>query len=798
MAKSRELTIWAIVGAVGLLLLLWAYPLAFPGLPERWSASREDARTLALERLRDLGRPAAGSYVVTRLEADERSEWRVLEGERGPLSGTGRDPLRDTALKWEVRVFEPQALSGDWSFRAEVTLDGRVTALERRPRSPLPGGVHTTEQARLEADYVLTEQYFDPDSFIAVEEIVRQVDGRTDRTFRYVADDRRPRHGVEVEFSGDVLVGVRRWLAESGAVDETRALQPQAFLELLHILAVYLFLPIVAVPFVRRYHAGVIGVRRGGQILVLMLGLSVLFLLLTSRSASEGLELGVFSRRQATWVWSLQFGALLYLPMALVGFLSWSVGESFCRQRDGRRLAAFDALFEGRWANATVASAAIRGTLAGLGMSGLAVGTASVLQQLNARPLLALTLGPGWDDASWMGVALLIRALVFGLYAALLGRLFLVSAGTRLAGRVVGPSLAILLGAAFLWVPGPGVLPLGVSLVLALMTTAILVVLFLAYDLLSSLLASCVMTVLIGAYPLLTAANAEVQFQGGLALFAVLLPALLSVRFLGSDEEVEYRWDEVPPHVRRIADRERLRLEVETARSIQRSILSEPPSRLGRFALAFAYEPASEVGGDFYDVVPLEDGRLAVAVGDVAGHGVSSGLVMAAVKASLGVQVTADPSVVAVFDTLNGIVFESAGRRLLTTLCYVLIDPDRGELSYASAGHLFPYRLSADGRVVALESVAYPLGVREEIEVAVRVARVESGDRLALFSDGLVEAQAPRSGEPYGFSRLEASLVSHAAETVEALRDAVLDDVVRWSGEGPRQDDLTLLILELL
>ena len=179
-------------------------------------------------------------------------------------------------------------------------------------------------------------------------------------------------------------------------------------------------------------------------------------------------------------------------------------------------------------------------------------------------------------------------------------------------------------------------------------------------------------------------------------------------------------------------------MELETARRIQTSILPELPPELNGVQLSHSYIPATEVGGDFYDVLALEDGRLAVAVGDVAGHGVSSGLVMSMAKSALAVQVSFNPEVEAVFTTLNRMVYQSARKRLLTTLCYAVIDADKREMSYASAGHLFPYRITGKNEVYALESISYPLGVRDEIDVRVRSAKLEAGDYLFLFSDGVV------------------------------------------------------------
>jgi phosphoserine phosphatase RsbU/P len=272
---------------------------------------------------------------------------------------------------------------------------------------------------------------------------------------------------------------------------------------------------------------------------------------------------------------------------------------------------------------------------------------------------------------------------------------------------------------------------------------------------------------------------------------------LASVKDLVGGAELGYRWEDVPPHVRRIAERERQRVELETARRIQSSILPELPPQLHGVEISHAYLPASEVGGDFYDVLALEDGRLALAVGDVAGHGVSSGLVMSMAKSALAVQVTFDPDVNHVFRTLNRTVFQTARKRLLATLCYAVLDPVRRELLYASAGHLFPYRIDRRGRVDALESIAYPLGVRDDLEVLSQKAQLEPGDTLFLFSDGIVEARRQGTDEMFGFDRLEQVLHDAAEETVAGMRDAVLAAVEDFTGPGPQDDDRTVLVLRL-
>lgn len=805
---------WLLAGVAGAWLAAWAFPLVFPFYPRSWEVAPSEAKAIALEHLRELaaleasagddaddGWPDEPWVVVDRITEGFQVEQRLhAAAEELPVEDLQASELASRVFQWRVTVYPEGSFPNEWSYRAQIAPDGRILALRHRidPEVELPPLDAAAAVER--ADAFLRRRGFDLDRYARPDARSQQLRSRTDLALRYrsleAALGERFPYGVEVQFAGDRLIGYDAFLDDPDEREGQARIQGIGIWNQLTFLATFLMVALVAVVFVRRYHAGEVGVRRGLQIFAGVLAAGTVLVFLISRSMTEGQNWGIFTRQQIPWIWGLQWLVIFFLPMALLAFLSWSVGESLCRERWGRKLAPFDALFQGEWDNATVARASLRGLGAGLGLLGLFLGVAASLRPLGVWTPVGLVLDDFALAGRFPGITLFATSLAAVVALELFGRLFLLPYVVRRLGVWLGAAVAVLVGGLLIF-PPLAVLPLEWGLALGVLMAAAMVTLFLAFDLLTVLLASFVLKAGIGSLALVLSDSPALQVQGWLVLAVAAVPAALSVRHLGSGREFVYRWDDVPPHVRRIAERERQRVELETARRIQSSILPDLPPRLAGVEIAHAYLPASEVGGDFYDVLALEDGRLSVALGDVAGHGVSSGLVMAAAKSALAVQVTFDPEVRAVFGTLNRLVFQSARRRLIATLCYALIDPVEREILFASAGHLYPYIVGRDGRVRDLASIAYPLGVRPEIEVSMVRERLEEGDTVVLLSDGVVEARAEGSAELYGFERLEARLGSLAGESVEKIRDGVLADVERFSRHAPREDDQTLLVLRM-
>ncbi|HUP25996.1 MAG TPA: PP2C family protein-serine/threonine phosphatase [Thermoanaerobaculia bacterium] len=797
-----ELFVWLGLLIAGALAVSWLYPRAFPLRPREWQLTRAEAVRLVEERIRQLGDPVAEPYTTVSLYGDPELELSLLR--RG---GVAPPELSRGVLLWRVSVYESGGRVGQWRYRAEVALDGELVSLLRgTPDDYRSDAVPDAGAARARAGELLQELGLELAGF--GEPTVRRVDlGRYVYTYvRYAATGARLggfEHGVEVRFAGDQLEGFYTWRQDRGAAADESALRSVTLVRTLQLLVVFLFLPPLLLLFVRRYHEGVVGVARAAQVGLGVIVSCLVVLLLAARPMAEAVSMGNLTRAQMTWVW-VAWMLVIYVPaLGVLAFASCALGEARAHGLWRRRLAPFAAFCERDWTSSTVAASSLRGTASGVLLAAAVLGSALLLRELGATPLLVASLGPWWESAALPGVALLAVVFAYALAWVCFGLLFLLpplaeSLGIWLGGAVAAGVTAIT------FLPPLLSAPVIASVPVWFLVACATVVLFVRYDLLVAFLASLVSRVVLEALPLLTARDASLELQGWTAVLASAAPLLVGARWLGSTRVYRYQHDDVPPHVRRIAERERQRVELETARRIQSSILPMVPKRVLDFELASIYLPASEVGGDFYDVRELPDGRLALAIGDVAGHGVSSGLVMSMARAALLVQTRFDPEVEGVVHALNRVVCE-AGPRLLTTLCYVVLDPRTRRARFACAGHVWPYRVSRSGEVGALESTAYPLGVRAQLDLDVREHDLHAGDALVLSSDGLVEARRIGGEEPFGYERLEESLRRHAAGGGggEALLRGLLGDVELFLGAGRRvelesvgrDDDLTVLVV---
>jgi predicted ester cyclase len=251
----------------------------------------------------------------------------------------------------------------------------------------------------------------------------------------------------------------------------------------------------------------------------------------------------------------------------------------------------------------------------------------------------------------------------------------------------------------------------------------------------------------------------------------------------------------LPSFEREIRARERVEQDLRVARSIQQASLPKEVPELEGWRIATYYQPAREVGGDFYDLFELEEGRVGVVVGDATGKGMPAALVVSAASSMLRAVAQAfhSSSPGEVLSRVNETLVARIPSNMFVTCFYAILDPKSATLSYANAGHDLPYMRHSDGDAEELRARGMPLGlmpgmIYEEVEVSLRESK-----SVLFYSDGLVEAHDPK-GEMFGFPRLRALVAEHGEE--RELGEFLMEELYSFVGEGwEQEDDITLLTL---
>lgn len=248
-----------------------------------------------------------------------------------------------------------------------------------------------------------------------------------------------------------------------------------------------------------------------------------------------------------------------------------------------------------------------------------------------------------------------------------------------------------------------------------------------------------------------------------------------------------------------VLDQLRVRQELEAAREIQLAMLPLDCPVVPWLDICSLSLPATEVGGDYYDFFPLGPDRLAVVVGDVAGHGLASGLVLAGLRSCLTLLSDELDRPLEVMRKLHRVVCESSRRRVLVTLAIVVLDRLERRVVVVSAGHppVLRWR-AADGTVTEVVGGSLPLGSPLAGEFASAELPLEPGDLFLLHSDGLYEATSS-TGDVFGMPRLIDSFGAHARDTsAQAVRDKLLHEIWTFKGDAPQADDVTFVTLRFV
>jgi serine phosphatase RsbU (regulator of sigma subunit) len=240
---------------------------------------------------------------------------------------------------------------------------------------------------------------------------------------------------------------------------------------------------------------------------------------------------------------------------------------------------------------------------------------------------------------------------------------------------------------------------------------------------------------------------------------------------------------------------ERLERELQLAMEIQQRFQPTAPPSVPGYELQGISFPCYEIGGDYYDFIQREDGRLVIALGDVSGKGTAAALLMSSLHAAIHAQTGSHDTLVETISAVNRYLADNIPPNRFVTLFYAELDPESGALSFLNAGHNPPLIVHAAGTVEQLASGGLPLGIKADADYREGRTHLQMGDVLVIYSDGVTEAASP-SGEEFGPTRLYEVVSRNVDASAAGIRDRIESALTKFSQGTQAADDITLVIVK--
>jgi len=242
-------------------------------------------------------------------------------------------------------------------------------------------------------------------------------------------------------------------------------------------------------------------------------------------------------------------------------------------------------------------------------------------------------------------------------------------------------------------------------------------------------------------------------------------------------------------------ERERLERELALASEIQQRFQPTAPPIVNGYELQGISFPCYEIGGDYYDFIERDDGRLVIALGDVSGKGTAAALLMSSLHAAVHAQSGSHDTLVETISAVNKYLADNIPANRFVTLFYAELDPESGALSFLNAGHNPPLIVHSAGTVEQLASGGLPLGIKRDADYREGRTQLQQGDVLVIYSDGVTEAVSP-SGEEFGPTRLYEVVSRNIEASAAGIRDRIESSLTKFSQGTSAADDITLVIVK--
>ncbi|MGB2867935.1 MAG: PP2C family protein-serine/threonine phosphatase [Bacteroidota bacterium] len=681
-----------------------------------------------------------------------------------------------------------KALKGDIYFQFDT--HGQVLQFERKLSDSAHGARLTADDARSIARGFLK-------SFTAFGAMIGDTaatvsEKRTDQPFRtddeYNWTTRHPRLGnmvkAKVVVAGDMVLG---FSGDFNVPTEFSSTESEKVFGIALVVLYFIVAIVMVVVAFRRFRSFELGFRMAAAAGILV---GVLY------------DVEIYLSAQGRIGWEILI-PLLLIPLFVGGglVLVWAVSESLVRETWREKFIPLDLLSKGHLSHSRVGESVLRG---------MAMGVAAFALWLILVHTTSLEY-PIWlvrsDDSAvhtfdvslpWLYV--LGHSLYSNLYIFAFFVLFVISFLRKL---FVSPVLVIFTASVAMGLLDHGHLyPLVLGVLVHTLVGAIFVWTFFRFDALATLFALVAYSAVEGTAGLFTAGNPTYAVSGYIVIAFFAVVATGSIAALYRKSEVVDFDSIAPAFARHISERQRLQQELEIARNVQMSFLPKANPSTFKLDIASRCAPALEVGGDYFDFIEIDKGRLGVAVGDVSGKGTQAAFFMTLTKGFLRAlaKISNSPSVV--LSQVNKLFYENVERGVFISMVYGVFDMRRRSLTLARAGHNpVIMRKSKANHVEVVNPMGLALGLDqgatfsksiEEVRIAFR-----PGDLFVFYTDGFPEAMN-KTLEEFGEERLCKTVERHAHRSAAEILEGIFAEMKEFVGKARQHDDMTIVVVKVL
>ena len=677
-------------------------------------------------------------------------------------------------------------------MKLRLATDGQPVSFQVSIDDSIPGANLPRDSARtLVENFLINEVNLDLSNFELEKPIIKEGLSRTDHYFKWLNKNvvAGEKEELLVTLQGDIISSYYR---NQIAPESYRKLgEDFARVKFLFISGIILLYSIfVIVTLIKKLKANAISLNIG-MVFAIVTAISLLFIIWSTVDEEEliGLILA------------------LTLPALFVGFIIlplFAVGDSFAREVWPEKLFTFDAFRKRMILFPQFGHTILHGMLVGFILLGMhtflfKIGSefAGLGFDVNDNQISGIaTFFPSLFILASILLKIIFNELAFRLLTLSYLRKHLKSIYNIL---ILGALIASLTSSSSLDLP---VFPVHFDFLINFISALIIGFTFIRYDFIASLIASLIPRIFLEGYNLIAYGQDFYAINGicfmGFLLGLCLIGLVGSLRTSKKDIDLARL---APPYVSQMAERERLRRELEIARHVQLSFLPKENPSNEMYEVATICIPAQEVGGDYYDFVQLSDDRLGIAIGDVSGKGISAAFYMTLTKGFFKSQARQGQSPREVLIQLNELFYENVERGTFVSIIYGIFDLTRKTFTFARAGHNPVIICSrVKGRTETLCPKGLALGLEKGVifnkTIEENQLSINKDDLLVFYTDGFTEAMNKNS-EEFGETRLQTIIDSHKNVFAEVLLQIVRQHIESFVGKTPQHDDMTMVIVRI-